>query len=77
MSILSLEDLELTAKIQLYPFMMLTIAKLKPVLPDVVSIIVSPGIKFLSFQLLLYIMLFCLLRVTWIKGFYFGIEITF
>jgi hypothetical protein len=46
-------DLELTAKIQLYPFMMLTIAKLKPVLPDVVSIIVSPGIKFLSFQLLL------------------------
>ena len=45
MSILSLEDLELTAKIQLYPFMMLTIAKLKPVLPDVVSIIVSPGDK--------------------------------
>jgi hypothetical protein len=45
MSILSLEDLELTAKNTIISFMMLTIAKLKPVLPDVVSIIVSPGDK--------------------------------
>jgi len=43
MSILSKEDLELTAKIQLYPLIILTIAKLKPVFPEVVSIIVSPG----------------------------------
>ena len=43
MSILSFEDFELTAKIQLYPLMILTIAKLKPVFPDVVSMIVSPG----------------------------------
>ena len=45
MSILSLEDFELTAKIHLYPLMILTIAILKPVLPLVVSTIVSPGFK--------------------------------
>jgi len=45
MSILSGEDFELTAKIQSYPLIMLIIAILKPVLPDVVSIIVSPGFK--------------------------------
>ena len=43
MSILSLEDLEVTARIQLYPLIILTIAKLNPVLPEVVSMIVSPG----------------------------------
>ncbi len=45
MSILSLDDFELTAKIQSYPLIILTIAKLNPVLPEVVSIIVSPGFK--------------------------------
>ncbi|MND88077.1 hypothetical protein D3C80_800910 [compost metagenome] len=56
MSILSLDDFELTARIQLYPFMILTIAKLKPVLPDVVSIMVSPGlnIPFLSASSIMY-----------------------
>ena len=44
-AILSFEDLELTARIHLYPFITLTIAKLKPVLPLVVSIIVSPGLR--------------------------------
>ena len=56
MSILSFDDLELTASMQLYPFIILTIAKLKPVFPDVVSIIVSPGdnIPFFSASSIMY-----------------------
>ena len=45
MLILSLDALELTAKIHLYPLSNETKAKLKPVLPDVVSIIVLPFFK--------------------------------
>jgi len=45
MLILSFEDFELTARTQLYPLFIDTIAKLKPVFPDVVSIIVAPGFK--------------------------------
>jgi len=37
------EALELTANIQLYPLITLTIARLNPVLPEVVSIIVLPA----------------------------------
>ena len=36
--ILSFDDFELTAKIHSYPLMRETIARLKPVLPEVVSI---------------------------------------
>jgi len=43
--ILSIEDFELTAKMQLYPLIIETIAKLKPVFPEVVSITVFPGFK--------------------------------
>ena len=55
-NILSFEDLELTAKMQSYPLIILTIAKLKPVFPEVVSIIVSPGeiIPFLSASSIIY-----------------------
>ena len=45
MLILSLDALELTANIHLYPLSNETKAKLKPVLPDVVSIIVLPFFK--------------------------------
>ena len=50
MSILSFDDFELTAKMQLYPLMILTMAKLNPVFPDVVSIMVSPGVKIPRFS---------------------------
>ena len=54
-SILSGDDLSLTAKIHLYPLMMLIIAKLNPVFPEVVSTIVAPGFKipFSSAQLII------------------------
>ena len=45
MSILSVEDFEETAKIHWYPLIKETIARLNPVFPEVVSIIVSPCFK--------------------------------
>jgi hypothetical protein len=69
MSILSLEDLELTAKMQLYPFICFTITKLKPVLPDVVSIISITWNKIpLSASSIIYNAILSF-EVTWIKGF--------
>ena len=49
---LSLEDFEETARIHWYPFINETIAKLKPVFPDVVSMIVSPGFRIPFFSAL-------------------------
>ena len=48
--ILSFDAFELTARIHLYPFRSETMARLKPVFPDVVSIIVLPFLSMFFFS---------------------------